>query len=204
MKKLKIHLQEKLPAPDTPRDYFSTLPRLETKRLVLRMASMRDAEDMFAYSSDEEVARHVLWDAHRSLADTKGYLRYMLRQYREGEPSSYVMVLKETGRVIGTIGFMGYDEENSSVEIGYSLSRALWGQGLATEALEALLSLCFGRMRLHRVEGFHTLDNPASGRVMEKCGMTCEGVLRGKVRHKGRYVDVKLWAIIAEDDHSCR
>ncbi len=200
MKKLKIHLQEKLPRYDGPRDYFASLPTLETPRLTLRMAAMRDAEDIYAYSRDEEVARHVLWEAHRSLSDTRGYLRFMLRQYRDAEPSSYVIVLKETGRVVGTIGFMAYDEETATAEVGYSLSRALWGQGLAAEALRAVLSLCFDRMGLHRVEGMHEADNPASGRVMEKCGMACEGLLRGKVCNKGRYVDVKLWAILAEDE----
>lgn len=50
---------------------------------------MSDCQDVFAYSRDPEVARHVLWDAHQSISQTRSYLRYMLRQYRNGEPSSY-------------------------------------------------------------------------------------------------------------------
>lgn len=181
------------------RDWFAHLPMLETPRLTLRMISMRDVADIYDYSHDPLVARHVLWDAHRSQADTRAYVRFILRQYREGQPSSYAIVLKETGRVIGTIGFMSYWEENSTVEVGYSIARQYWGRGIAAEALRALLGLAFEQMRLHRVEAQHELDNPASGRVMQKCGMRYEGTLRGRVFNKGRFSDVALYAMLADD-----
>ena len=134
-------------------DYFASLPRLTTDRLLLRPLTMRDAADMFAYSRDPEVARHVLWDAHKSMADTRGCLRYIISQYHSGAPSSWGIVLRE----------------------------------------------CFTVLRLHRVEAMHECDNPASGRVMEKCGMRHEGTLRGKVFNKGNFHDVELWAMLRED-----
>lgn len=178
---------------------FSNLPTLETPRLLLRKMTMRDAADIYAYSCDPEVARHVLWEAHRSPADSRAYLRFILRQYREGDPSSYGMVLKETGRLIGTIGFMSYNAENSTVEVGYSMARAMWNRGLMTEALQAVLRLSFEELRLHRVEAQHETSNPASGHVMLKCGMTHEGTLRGRIYNKGHYSDVELYAILRED-----
>ncbi len=183
----------------SPEDFFSDLPVLETERLMLRRVSMRDAQDIFDYSRDPEVARHVLWEAHRSMADTRAYLRFILRQYREGTPSSYAIVLKATGRVIGTIGFMAYDRDNNMVEVGYSLARCQWNHGYATEALRAVLRLAFQDMRMHRVEAQHEVDNPASGAVMRKCGMRREGTLRGKVYNKGRFSDVELYAILRGD-----
>lgn len=180
-------------------DWFAHLPVLDTPRLILRPLTLRDAQDIFDYSRDPQVARHVLWDAHRSIADSRAYVRFILRQYREGQPSSYGIVLRETGRVIGTIGFMSYVEENSTVEVGYSIGRAYWGRGLTAEALRALLGLAFDSMRLHRVEAQHELDNPASGKVMVKCGMRYEGTLRGRVFNKGRFSDVALYAILQED-----
>lgn len=194
-----LSLRDVFYTPETPQAVFSHLPTLHTPRLTLRPLTMRDAEDIYAYSRDPEVARHVLWDAHRSVADSRAYLRFILRQYRDGLPSSYGMVLKATGRMVGTIGFMWYSEENSTVEVGYSLARSLWNQGLMTEALDALLTLSFTTLRLHRVEAQHESDNPASGRVMAKCGMTHEGTLRGRIRNKGRYADVELYAILRED-----
>ena len=172
---------------------------LNTPRLTLRPLTMRDAQDIYDYSRDPEVARHVLWDAHRSLADSRAYLRFILRQYRDGVPSSYGIVLKASGRVVGTIGFMWYSQENHSVEVGYSLARGVWNQGLMTEALKAVMRLSFEELQVHRVEAQHETSNPASGRVMLKCGMRHEGTLRGRIYNKGRFVDVELYAILRED-----
>lgn len=183
----------------TPGEVFSRLPILQTPRLILRPMTMRDAQDIYDYSCDKEVARHVLWDAHRSVADSRAYLRFIIRQYREGMPSSYGMVLKETNRVIGTIGFMWMNQDNSTVEVGYSLARAYWNQGLMTEALSALIDMAFTKLNLHRIEAQHETSNPASGHVMAKCGMQKEGTLRGRIFNKGKFVDVDLYAILRED-----
>lgn len=188
-----------LSAPETPADVFARLPVLETPRLILRPMNMRDAQDIYAYSKDPEVARHVLWEAHRSISDARLYLRYMLRQYRNGLPSSYGIVLKETGRLVGTIGFMWYNEEHASTEVGYSLAREWWNQGLMTEALRAVVDMAFRTLHVNRIEAMHDSANPASGRVMLKCGMHHEGTLRRKIFNKGRYVDVELYAILAGD-----
>ena len=181
------------------RGFFSDLPIITTERLMLRRMTLRDAQDVFDYSQDEEVARHVLWDTQRSISEARAYLRYMLRQYRRNQPASWGIILKETGKLIGTIGFMSYNEDHNSAEIGYSLSRDHWNKGLMSEALRACLEYAFDEMQLHRVEAQHELTNPASGRVMEKCGMQREGILRGRLYNKGRYVDVCLYAILDED-----
>ena len=60
---------------DDPSGY---MPNLTTPRLRLRKLTMRDAQDIYRYSRDPEVARHVLWEAHRSIGDSRAYLRYML------------------------------------------------------------------------------------------------------------------------------
>lgn len=185
--------------PSTPREYFSRLPVIETPRLTLRRMTLRDAHDLFDYSQDPEVARHVLWSAHRSVWETKAYIRYILQQYRLGEPSSWCIVERETRRVIGTIGFMSYSADNATVEVGYSLARSHWNRGLMTEALQAVLRECFETLKLHRVEAQHFSLNPSSGRVMEKSGMTHEGTLRRRIFNKGEFQDVEMWAILRSD-----
>lgn len=176
-----------------------SMPTLETKRLILRRLTLHDAADIYAYSSDEEVARHVLWSAQRSVAEARDYCRWMMRRYRQDEPSSWGIALKRTGRVVGTIGYMAYNEENATVEIGYSLARELWNQGYTTEALMRVIDYTFEAMDVNRIEAQHELTNPASGRVMEKCGMRREGVLRQRLYNKGKFVDVALYAILSGD-----
>ena len=178
---------------------FSSLPVLETRRLRLRPLTMRDERDMYRYASDPEVSRHVLWDAHESPRDTRSALRSAIRQYRSGAPGSFAIERRSDRRMIGTIGFMWINCEHRSTEVGYSLARDCWNFGYATEALAAVLDFGFDTLGLHRIEAQHETDNPASGRVMEKCGMTLEGTLRGRVFNKGRFSDVRLYAILRED-----
>lgn len=180
------------------------MPTLETPRLVLRRIAMSDAKDIFSYSRDEEVARYVLWTAQKNMGEAKAYCRYMLRRYRSDEPSSWGIVQKETGRLVGTIGYMDYSEDNASVEIGYSLAHWLWNGGYMTEALARVIGYTFDAMEINRIEAQHELANPASGRVMEKCGMRREGVLRQRLYNKGRFVDVALYAILRSDPRPTR
>ena len=187
------------PAEGDAAELFAALPELDTPRLTLRKMTMRDTDDVFAFSSDPEVARHCLWEAHRTKADSREYLRWIRRQYRLGLPSSWGIVLKDNGRLIGTIGFMWYAEDSNSAEVGYSLGSAWWHHGYATEALRAVLAFGFDRLGLHRIEAQYETDNPVSGRVMEKCGMRREGVLRGRVKNKGEYHDVVLCAALRDD-----
>lgn len=180
-------------------DALGYMPDMETDRLILRKLTMHDAEDIYAYSRDPEVARHVLWDAHRSIGESRAYLRYMIRRYRMTEPASWGIELKETGAVIGTIGFMWIQDDNRAAEVGYSLARAQWGRGIMTEALEAVIEYGFRTLKLNRIEAIHELTNPASGAVMRKCGMVHEGTMREKLFNKGKYVDVDLYAILRKD-----
>ena len=180
-------------------DWLSYMPDLTTPRLRLRKLTMRDAEDIYRYSRDIEVARYVLWDAHRNIGDSRAYLRYMLRLYRGREPASWGIEWKQTGKVIGTIGFMWIQSDNSAAEVGYSLSRDFWNRGVMTEALKAVIAHGFSGMHLNRIEAQHETGNPASGAVMRKCGMTHEGTLRQRLYNKGRYVDVELYAILKKE-----
>ena len=182
-----------------PAVYFASLPELETSRLVLRPLKMKDAKDIFAYASDPDVARYVLWEPHKTVADTRNYIRYIRALYRRGLPASWAVTLRESGQVIGTIGFMWYSDVNSAAEIGYSFSKAHWNMGYATEALRAVIDSVFRTLPVNRLEAQHDVRNPASGRVMEKCGMRKEGVLRQRIKNKGEFVDVALWSFLRTD-----
>ena len=180
-------------------DYLRHPPKLETSRLILRQIRMQDAEDIFEWSSDERVARYVLWEPHQSISETRDYIRYIRSAYRHRLPSSWAIELKTNGQVIGTIGFMWISYENRSAEVGYSMSSSFWGQGLMPEALHRLLDFSFEYLKLNRVEAQYDTRNPASGRVLEKCGMVREGILRQRIYNKGEYIDVCVCAILASD-----
>ena len=187
-------------ADSNPAVYFSNLPVLETADLILRPVRMGDAKDIFRYASDPEVARYVMWEPHRSISDTRAYIRYVRSMYRRGLPSSWAVVHRPTGHVIGSIGFVGYSPVHHAAEVGYSFSREYWNHGYATQALSAVIRSAFDRIgALNRLEAQHDVRNPASGRVMEKCGMRREGVLRGRLLNKAEFIDVVLYAVLRSD-----
>ena len=183
----------------SPPAFFYRLPELETEDLILRKPRMRDAKDIFRYASDPEVARYVLWEPHRSVSETASFVRDLRVRIRAGYPSSWVVTLRETGLVIGTIGFVWYSTDNNAAELGYSFSREYWNHGYATQALRAVIDCLFSSLPLNRLEAQHDVRNPASGRVMQKCGLTQEGILRGRIMNKGEYIDTALYSVLRSD-----
>ena len=174
-------------------DYFQHTPVIRAQRLHLRKLTMKDAGDIFEYSRDPLVAEHVLWDAHRSVSESKGYIRYMMRKYRYGEPSSWGIVWDAEEKVIGTIGFMWIQPENAAAEVGYSLARRFWNRGIMTRAVEEICQIAFDKLELIRITANVYEPNIASVRVLEKNGFILEGRMRKAVKKADRIYDVCIY-----------
>lgn len=174
-------------------------PPLESERILLRRLNMRDATDIFEYSRDPEVARHVLWSAHTSPSESRSYIRYMLRRYRMGRPSSWGIVWKETGARDRHHRLYVDSARKRLCRGGLFARPRVLEPRVMTEALKLVLRFSFDRLRLNRVEAQHEVDNLASGAVMRKAGMRREGTLRQRLCNKGRFVDVDLYAIVRSD-----
>jgi ribosomal-protein-alanine N-acetyltransferase len=178
---------------------FADLPALETERLLLRRLTLDDAEDVYAYSRDPEVARYTSWQTHSSIAQSRHFLAWCVERYGLGGVAPWGLVLKATGQVIGSGGFVTWNLGNDRAEIGYTLARPYWGRGLVPEAMRAALGFGFTRMDLHRVEARCLVGAAASARVMEKLGMRFEGVVREGMLVKGRYEDFKVYGILQRE-----
>ncbi len=184
---------------DYKKDIFSNLPVIETDRLRLRKLSMRDASDVYEYASIPEVAEHVTWEHHRNISDSMHFLRIMIQQYDEGTPSPWGIIYKDIGKLVGTIGFHVWSPQNSYAEVGYALSKDYWNKGIMTEAYEEVIKFGFERMKLNRIEATCKLANTASEKVMLKCGMTYEGIMKKKLYAKGEFHDLKLYSLLKSD-----
>ncbi|HWA04905.1 MAG TPA: GNAT family protein [Ignavibacteria bacterium] len=180
-------------------DIFKNLPILETERLRLRKLSMRDAGDVFAYASVPEVAEHVTWEYHRNISDSMHYLRFITQQYQDGIPSPWGIIHKELGKLIGTIGYHVWSLPNGFGEVGYALSKDFWNKGYTTEAFEEVIKFGFERLKLNRVEATCKLANTASEKVMLKCGLSYEGILRKRLFAKSEYHDLMLYSLLRSE-----
>ncbi len=180
-------------------DIFKSIPQLETERLVLRRMRKSDLFDVFDYASCDEVTRYLLWYPHPDIKFTKRYLSIVDSKYKNGTFYDWAVVDKKSGHMIGTCGFTALDAENNRGEIGYVLNRKFWGRGLAAEAVRAVVTFGFEILGLNRIEAKYIVENKASRRVLEKCSMRFEGVLRNYMRSKGRYIDVAYHSILLEE-----
>ena len=180
-------------------EVFRDLPTLETERMILRKLRMEDVPDVYAYASVPEVAEHVAWDTHTSIDDSKTFVSSVIEQYNNGLVSTWGIVEKQSGRVIGTCGFVYWNIDHARSEIGYAIGREYWGKGMMTEAARAMLEFGFRRMELNRIEARCEVPNIGSARVMEKIGMSYEGLLREQMFVKGRYRDLKMYSILRRE-----
>jgi ribosomal-protein-alanine N-acetyltransferase len=180
-------------------DILRDLPSIETERLVLRKLRMEDAEDMFEYGRDPEIAFRGLWPPLQSLEESLADLADTLEGYSRGSEISWAMEHKAEGKMIGRIGLGPYSRMNNRAEIGYAMNRSYWGQGLATEAVRGVLGFAFGQMGLNRVQAIVLLDNIGSMRVLEKSGMRREGLLRKYQYVLSAYWDVYMYGILRSD-----
>ena len=174
-------------------------PSLETERLILRKLRISDDRDIFEYAKVPEVSRYVTREPHKSIEDARAFINWNLERYNKGEIGEWAIELKETGRVIGSIGFVELDKVNFCGTVGYALSKEYWGKGIMTEAVKRIIRFAFEEMGLNRVEAVHIPENEASGRVMQKAGMLYEGLLRQRMFAKGRFWDLKQYAILKND-----
>ena len=140
---------------------------LETERLLLRPVTLDDAEAMFEYSSDEENTRCTFLP-NKDLEETKNIIARLFM----GRPlGNWGIELKESGKLIGSIDLHKLDPILKKAAIGYVIHKNYWNQGLATEALKEIIRLAFERLDMNMLVALHDVENPASGRVMEKAGM---------------------------------
>jgi RimJ/RimL family protein N-acetyltransferase len=186
----------------TRRDYDS--PVLETERLLLRATRRGDAKAIARLASDRRVAGNTLRIPHPySVGDAEQFIAAVNRQ--DGE-STFVIT---HGGVL--IGACGVDVRESGAEIGYWLGVPYWGQGYATEAARALIDHAFGVLGHQMLASGARVSNPASRRVLEKCGFQWTGVGLYRIRainssapfdrfrlDRGLWASLKTWGRVRD------
>jgi len=176
----------------TYEEFHSTPFILESERLRIRRLTMDDDEAIHSYGKDERVAFGASFPQHKDIEDARTFLRSVLDHYERSEPSSYAIILRSEGILIGSIGLPMHDWANNKAEIGYALAPWHWNNGYTTEAAACLIDHLFASTELERIEARCKITNTASARVMEKIGMSYEGTLRHHTLYNGVYYDMKF------------
>ena len=172
---------------------------IETKRLYLRPVQLSDAIDMYEYASDAETVRYVLFETHPSLEHTSEVITELfLSKKANNQPESFALVLKTTGKMIGTCDFFQVNRDN--FEMGYILNKQYWNQGYMTEVAQQVMAIAFNEYHVRRLEIRHLAPNIASQKIIEKLGFRYEGLKKQEYRDKdGKYCDVLYYALLKEE-----
>ena len=152
------------------------MPRtIETKRLLFRPWTVNDAEELFALAQDPDVGPRAGWPPHQSVEESREVISSVF-----DSDHVWALVEKASGRIVGCMGYYTHEESNIGIaeeeaEVGYWIGRSYWNQGLCTEALRAMVDYCFNTVGHLTLWADYFVDNPASRRVMEKCGFRDTG-----------------------------
>ena len=152
------------------------VPQLETKRLILRTWKKSDAKDLYSYAKNPAVGPRAGWKPHESEAESRKIIGEVFLQN-----TVWAMVWKESGAVIGSVGFQEdkFRPGVHSMEMGYSLSEEFWGRGISITTGE---------------------ENTASRRVIEKCGFSYEGTLRKAYKvYDGSIRDIRCYSMFRDE-----
>lgn len=172
--------------------------QLETERLILRRFTVDDAGDMWAnWANDCEAAKFMSWTAHDSADVSRKVLEDWIESYERADSYHWGIVPKELGEPIGSIGAISWNEDIKMCEIGYCIGRKWWRKGYTSEALAAVIKFFFKEVGVNRIEARHDPQNPNSGKVMAKCGMKYEGLLKMAQKNNMGIRDCIVYGLIA-------
>ena len=166
---------------------------LETERLLLRHQVIEDLDDLWALYCDPEITKYIP-DAPRSREEAQEELEWHMHGHpKHPEFGLWATIHKETGKFIGRCGLLPWTiDDVNEVEVAYTIARNYWGQGLGSEAAQAILKYGFEKLHLSRMVCLIDPENKASQKVAEKMGMAWEKTVNG---YEGDHIPFWIYSI---------
>lgn len=173
---------------------------IETERLLLRPFEIGDVEfDFNNWTNDDKVTEFLRWPTHKDKKVTKTVIEDWICGYKNKNYYHWAIELKEISEPIGTISVVDMADKTDKVHIGYAIGSKWWNQGITSEAFKGIIPFLFEKVKVKRIESQHDPNNPNSGKVMLKNGLTFEGNLRKADWSNKGIVDASMYSLLAEE-----
>ncbi|WP_029333511.1 GNAT family N-acetyltransferase [Exiguobacterium oxidotolerans] len=179
----------------------SPFPILQTTRLTLREVTPLDAPSLLTYLADERVVKPMGLAPFQSEADALDEINWYHSIRTEQTGLRWGITEHATPDIIGSCGFLNRSSRQQRAELGFELSPAHWGKGLAQEAVQAVLAHGFNEWDLNRIEALVLPDNTASQRLLERLGFKREGLLRQYEKTRGQFDDLYMYSLLQKEWH---
>lgn len=170
--------------------------KLETDRLLLLPLTEGDFLNIHEMNAFNQVAQYNTIGIPKDISVTTALLEEVLRNE---SALAWCIRTKESNAFVGEIGINLSSERYRKGEIHYNLHPDFWGNGFATEAVKAIINYGFSSLRLHRIEAGVATANTRSISLLERVGMTREGVCRKILPLVSGWSDNYMYAILEED-----
>lgn len=172
---------------------------LLTKRLLLRPVKLADKEAIFEYRSDAEANQYQGF-VPETIEEVEKFIQQTSREINLPETwFQFVMIEKETEKIIGDVGIHFLDKENKQIELGCTLHKDHQRKGFATEALKKLINYCFHELQKHRIITSIDPDNKSSIKLVERLGFRKEAHFVESLFINGQWTDDMVYALLQKD-----
>lgn len=169
-------------------------PAIETERLILSQLKEEDLPFVTEYLQDKIFSDVTSNIPYPYTGEHAKFWMKMSRESFENNTGYTFAVRNKEGQILGAIGL--HDRDDDKAELGYWMGKPFWNKGYITEAATALIDFGFNELQINKIYATYFLDNPASGRIMEKTGMEKEALLKQHLKKDGKYIDVMMYSIL--------
>lgn len=178
--------------------------KLETKRLVLRQVTKKDAADLAESLNNLNISKWIVPMPYPyKIKDAKWWINEQCKEFKKKERTDYTFMieLKPNKRLIGAVGVSGFDKNKVRGELGYWLDEKYWKQCIMSEAVKKIINFAFNKLNLKRIFIPAFIENPGSNAIAKKFGFKLEGILRQHARCKatGKIHDENFWGLLRNE-----
>lgn len=172
---------------------------IESARVCVRSLVDSDLPSLLDINSDAEVVKHLGHAPWQAFSDAEAWFARISKQQAAGSALEFVIIEKQTAKVIGRCGLFDYDPGDSQASLGYILGRSYWRQGYMREALTSLIGCAFGEMKLRRLEAKVEAPNTASSALLRRLGFAREGILRERWVAQCGTIDAEVFGLLSHE-----
>lgn len=173
--------------------------KLESERLILRPINIKDKTEVFAYRSDKETNKYQGWIPN-TIGDVESFIANVAIQINEPETwFQFLIIEKESKKIVGDLGVHFWDKENKQVEIGCTLNINYQKKGYATESLRKVIDYLFTELKKHRIITSIDPKNKNSVRLVERIGFRKEAQFDESLFVNEKWGDDLIYSLIEKD-----
>ncbi len=180
---------------------FLEFPVLQTERFILKKMDETFFEPLVSLFSDKSVTKYSGSEITDVNKHVEFYMKKVDTMYSNRRGIRWAVVDKETNDFVGDVGLYNIDLYSNNTEIGYSVVKSYWRQGVATECIKEVENFAFNRLNMNRIIAMIDKNNTPSIKLVEKLGFFRDGVLREHYYNSlnNEYISICVYSIIKKD-----